>query len=53
MLPLSMSETRVNKELLLITTTSQVRIPQTIVNIGNMIVQYLPTSSLKNTGRAL
>ena len=49
MLPLSMSGTRVNKELL-ITTTSQVCKPQTIVNI--QIWLYLRTSSLKNTERA-
>ena len=37
--PFSVSETQVNKQLLLVTTSSQVRKPQTMANIGNMIIR--------------
>ena len=37
--PFSVSKTQVNKQLLLVTTSSQVRKPQTMANIGNMIVR--------------
>ena len=36
--PLWVSKTQVNKQLLLVTTNSQARNPQTIPNISNMIV---------------
>ena len=35
----SVSETQVNKQHLLVTTSSQVRKPQTMANIGNVIVR--------------